>query len=50
MEATEGFGFAVVGAIACLILCEVYKIIVSIQVKKFKDDLREKLAAEGGDL
>merc|ERR1719181_2344747 len=46
----EGFVFAVVGAIACLVMCEVYKVIVSIQVKSFKDKLRAKLQAEGGDL
>jgi magnesium-transporting ATPase (P-type) len=46
----EGFIFAVIGAIACLALCEMYKVIVAIQVKSFKDNLRKKLAAEGGDL
>jgi len=46
----EGFVFAVIGAIACLALCEIYKVIVAIQVKSFKDKLRAKLQAEGGDL
>jgi magnesium-transporting ATPase (P-type) len=50
MNAPEGFVFAVIGAIACLALCELYKVIVAIQVKSFKDTLRAKLQAEGGDL
>merc|ERR1712139_1553 len=50
MNAPEGFVFAVIGAIACLALCEIYKVIVAIQVKSFKDKLRAKLQAEGGDL
>jgi hypothetical protein len=50
LNATEGFGFAVIGAIACLAMCEIYKFIVAIQVKSFKDNLRAKLQAEGGDL
>jgi magnesium-transporting ATPase (P-type) len=50
MNKPEGFGFAVIGAIACLILCELYKLVVAVQVKSFKDTLRAKLQAEGGDL
>jgi magnesium-transporting ATPase (P-type) len=50
LNTPEGFVFAVIGAIACLALCEIYKVIVAIQVKSFKDTLRQKLQAEGGDL
>jgi uncharacterized membrane protein YdjX (TVP38/TMEM64 family) len=49
-NAPIGFVYAVIGAIACLIMCEVYKVVVAIQVKNFKDTLRQKLQAEGGDL
>jgi len=49
-NAPIGFLYAVVGAIACLAMCEIYKVVVAIQVKSFKDKLRKRLQAEGGDL
>merc|ERR1719160_246408 len=42
----KGWGIAFVGPILTLILCEMYKIVVASQIKRFNDQLRREQEAE----
>merc|ERR1711959_550830 len=42
----KGWGIAFVGPILTLILCEMYKIVVASQIKRFNDQVRREQEAE----
>merc|ERR1712149_53419 len=42
----EGWGIAFVGPILTLILCEMYKVVVASQIRRFNDQLRREQEAE----
>merc|ERR1711977_626315 len=42
----KGWGIAFVGPVLTLILCEIYKVVVASQIRRFNDQIREAQEAE----